>query len=76
MSDTKRPIYTVIVTHQTAVQFTWLDYSEDVSGAHFDVPLGCTTPSHSLRSKPSALPGMMSPFRLSVPKPFYHHHFH
>lgn len=66
-SDPTRPVYTVIVTHQTAVQFTWLDYSEDVSGAHFDVPLNCASPS-----KPSALPGMVNPFRLGVPKPFHH----
>ena len=74
-SDTTRPVYTVIVTHKTAVQFTWMHYSTDMSGASFDTPLSCASSSKpSTLMRPSAIPGMMAPFSLGVPRPF--HHFH
>lgn len=70
-SDPTRPIYTVIGTNRTAVQYTWLEYSETVIPLIFDLSgFGCTSP-HT-HTGYSAMPGMMAPFRLNVPKPFHH----
>ena len=71
-SDPSRPVYTVIATNQTAIQYTWLEYSETVTPLIFDLAgFGCT--SESPTDNYSALiPGMMTPFRLGVPKPFRH----
>ena len=72
-SNPNRPIYTIIGTNRTAVQFTWLEYSETVIPLIFDLAgFGCTSSSPHARMDYSAIPGMMTPFWLDVPKPFHH----
>ena len=67
-SDPTRPVYTVVVTNRTAIQYTWLEYSETVTPLIFDLSgFGCNS-SHT--DDYSAIPGMMTPFMLGVPKPF------
>lgn len=63
--DSTRPVYTVISTHRTSVQFTWLEYSTDVSGADFSAPLECGAKHEK------AMPAMMGFFNLGLANPFH-----
>jgi hypothetical protein len=61
VADPARPVYTVISTHRTSVQFTWVSYSVDVARADFSVPMECAS---SQNKKPMA--GMMNLFNLGL----------
>lgn len=65
LENNLRPVYTVISTDRTAVQFTWLEYTSDVTGADFSVPLEC--PKVPNAKKPEA--GIMNLFNLGLPTP-------
>lgn len=59
MENPQRPVYSVVSTHRTAMQMTWVSYSSAVIGADFSVPLECAAPKNK---KPMG--GMMNLFNL------------